>query len=375
VATPPPGPGDQDPRPPDDPGLTLGHPAELASAVPVLLGFHPRDSLVLVSIGGDDARLLGLTLRIDLPSRSATPAELAALREAVVDSLVRDNPRGAAVLVFAPADGPVLPHRRLVDAVATELEERGVEVHSALWAESTAEGARWACYDPCGCGGVLPDPAGTEIAAESVLEGRVVHTSRTDLERLVAPPDPARVRRRERLLRAFPGSATDALDTADDGLDAAVRAIDEAIADAGAGRLLLDDTRVVALARALAAPVVRDEAMRRCLGRPARAAEQLWLALVRETPDPEAAEPAVLLAVSALQRGDGGLANIALDRAERAWPGHRLSRILRPLAAAGLPPKEVRDLFRDCFDGTGAVGAVRPAGGSARTARHRRPSS
>ena len=72
-------------------------------------------------------------------------------------------------------------------------------------------------------------------------------------------------------------------------------------------------------------------------------AEHLWAALVRETPDPEAAEPAALLAACALLRGDGALAGIALDRAEQAWPGHRLSRLLRAVWAAGIPPERVRD--------------------------------
>jgi hypothetical protein len=120
---------------------------------------------------------------------------------------------------------------------------------------------------------------------------------------------------------------------------------------------------------------VRDEAMRRGLGRAARAAEDLWTALVRETPDPEAAEPAALLAVSALLRGDGALANVALDRSERAWPGHRLTRILRELAAAGLPPSQVRELLADSLGGRSGSGAgLRPAGGSGRTATRRRPS-
>ena len=66
-------------------------------------------------------------------------------------------------------------------------------------------------------------------------------------------------------------------------------------------------------------------------------------ALVRETPDPEAAEPAVLLAACALLRGDGALAGIALDRAEQAWPGHRLTRLLRAVWAAGIPPERVRE--------------------------------
>jgi hypothetical protein len=150
--------------------------------------------------------------------------------------------------------------------------------------------------------------------------------------------------------------------------------VDEAIADAGSGDLVLDDARVVALAGALAATPVRDAAMARCLGATATAAERLWTSLVREVPDPEAAEPAALLAVSALLRGDGALANVALDRAERAWPGHRLTGILRSVTAAGMRPEEVRRLLRASLVG-GPTGRIRRAGGSARTARRRRPSS
>jgi hypothetical protein len=372
-----------------DHDLTLARPAELAAAVPVLLGFHPRDSLVLVSVGGTAGNRVGLTLRVDLPSPSATAVELSALRATVVDGLLRDRPRGAAVLVFA-ADGAEPPRRRLVGALAADLEDSGVRVIAALWAESTAAGARWACYEPCGCRGTLPDPATTAVAVAGVLDGRVVHGSRSELSRLVEPVDPARLERREELLAAAPpvldepvtragelGQACSAAEEEEGALlRAAAQTLDRAVTDAAAGRLLLDDARVVALARALAAPAVRDEALSRCIGRQARAAEDLWLALVRETPDPEAAEPAALLAVSALQRGDGGLANVALDRAERAWPGHRLTRTLRQLAAAGLPPSDVRELLRDSLAGRALpAGALRPAGGSARSAMRRRPSS
>jgi hypothetical protein len=371
-----------------DHDLVLARPAELAAAVPVLLGFHPRDSLVLVAVGdGTAGTRVGLTLRVDLPSPSATAVELSALRATVVDGLLRDRPRGAAVLVFA-ADGAEAPRRGLVDALAADLEDSGVRVLAALWAESTAAGARWACYDPCGCGGTLPDPATTAIAVAGVLDGRVVHGSRSELSQLVEPVDPARLERREELLAALPAVLDEPITSADGSgracsaaeedalLRAAAQTLDQAVADAASGQLLLDDARVVALAGALAIPAVRDEALRRCIGRRARAAEDLWLALVRETPDPEAAEPAALLAVSALQRGDGGLANVALDRAERAWPGHRLTRTLRQLAAAGLPPSDVRELLRSSLAGRSIpASALRPAGGSARTARRRRPSS
>ena len=89
-------------------------------------------------------------------------------------------------------------------------------------------------------------------------------------------------------------------------------------------------------------PLVRDAAVAACTGSRPAAAEALWAALARGTPDPEAAEPAALLALSALLRGDGALANVALRRAEPAWPGHQLTGMLRGLAAAGIRPGELR---------------------------------
>jgi hypothetical protein len=43
-----------------------------------------------------------------------------------------------------------------------------------------------------------------------------------------------------------------------------------------------------------------------------------------------------------LLQGDGALANVALRRAESAWPGHHLTETLRGLAAAGIRPSELR---------------------------------
>jgi hypothetical protein len=77
----------------------------------------------------------------------------------------------------------------------------------------------------------------------------------------------------------------------------------------------------------------------------ASGAERLWTALVSEAPDPAAAEPAVLLAHSALMRGDGALAGVALARAQRASPGHRLSAMFQAALDAGCGLDQLRDWF------------------------------
>ena len=75
---------------------------------------------------------------------------------------------------------------------------------------------------------------------------------------------------------------------------------------------------------------------------PDAAAEQLWGALARETPAPQAAVTAALLALCALAAGRGALAHVALVRAERAWPGHHLTGLLRSALAGRVRPEEIR---------------------------------
>jgi Domain of unknown function (DUF4192) len=350
------------------PVLRVRDQGELVAAVPAMLGFHPRESLVLMATGGRSGRRLGLTLRVDLPPPGHP--DYAEHVEIIVASAVRglllDDPAGAIAVVVSepgpargdPPEAP--PHLLLAGRVGLALEEQRVQVHALLWTERTAGGARWACYEPCGCAGLVPDPAATPFVAAVVAEGRVVHTDRAALQALVAPAEPARLRRREKLLiKATDGELEgDAAGIVVDPV-AGLAVVDAAITDAAAGRLVLSDAGVVALATALGIGEVRAAALQHCLGLRAAAAEQLWAALARETPDPEAAEPATLLAVSALLRGDGALANIALDRAERAWPGHAFSTLVRGAAEAGLRPSLVRALLRDRAPADGDQRATR----------------
>jgi hypothetical protein len=334
----------------DRPVLRVRDQGELVAAVPAMLGFHPRESLVLMATGGRSGRRLGLTLRVDLPPPEH-PEYADQVARSAVRALLLDDPAGAIGIVVTesgPAHGDPPPHLLLADRVRLALEEQHLHLHALLWAEHTTGGARWACYEPCGCAGFVPDPSTTAFVAAAVAEGRVVHTDRTALEALVAPAGPEHLRRREKLLiqatdAALEGAGSEIV--ADPVVGLAV--VDAAIADAAAGRFVLSDAGVVALATALGIAEVRAAALQHCVGPRAPAAEHVWAALARETPDPEAAEPAALLAVSALLRGDGALANVALDRAERAWPGHAFSDLVRSAAEAGLRPSLVRALLCD----------------------------
>ena len=114
----------------------------------------------------------------------------------------------------------------------------------------------------------------------------------------------------------------------------------------------LPDARVARVLWALTLTEVRDRALATALGKDAAAAEVLWTECTRRAPVPLDGAPATLLAVCAWLRGDGAMANVALDRALAADPGAVLPRLLADGLAACLPPAELRALISDSLRST-----------------------
>src|SRR4051812_23652847 len=91
--------------------LRMRDPGELLAALPYLLGFHPRDSLVVLAFGGRSGRRVGLTQRVDLPP----PEHVAAVCAAMAGNVLFGRPTG--VVGGDDAEGPRRPPRTdLVEA-------------------------------------------------------------------------------------------------------------------------------------------------------------------------------------------------------------------------------------------------------------------
>jgi hypothetical protein len=328
---------------PADQGLTLRlrGPADLLVALPYLLGFHPRDSLVLVGTGSPRDPCVRFTLRVDLPP----PGLSAGLARSLAGGVIARQCEELFIAVIGGAPpqpvkaGSGLSRPEVVDALGSACVSAGVRVRDVVWAAELVEGAAWRCYGECGCAGTLPDPACSPLAAASVAAGQVTYADRAELERVVAPGDPAVLRRRAALLNQRIDEAAQQGDRVAPTGMAAVDLVAHWVEVSDADRPTLDDEDVVQLCLALSDPLVRDVAFGFALGGRPRGAERLWSVLVTEAPDPEAAEPAVLLAHSALTTGDGALASVALERAQRAWPGHRLSAMIQSALAAATDPE------------------------------------
>ena len=317
-----------------DPGRTvkLADTGALLAAIPSLMGFHPAESFLVVTFKDT---VIGLTVRVDLPPPSLHPAlvgrVLRPVRQAHADALV-------LVVVCAEPDQT---HADLVRRSVAAFQDAGLPVVHALWIPSVTGGAPWRCYLHEDCGGEVPDPAGSEFAAEVALNGFVTFDSREDLVRMLEPPDADRMIRLSRLLdvttRADRAPSAEHLSTVRDAI--------------AAGSVPATDEEFVRLAMALSDYRVRDV----CLGYildPGLAsdAEKLWLELARCLPPPERAEAAALLAASAYLRGDGALANVALEQARTALPGHNLAGLLYGAIDYGIPTGQIREVLADAAD-------------------------
>lgn len=405
---------------PPAPVARLHEPSELVAALPYLLGFHPRDSLVVVTLRPGEPPTIGVVLRADLPP----PGEEEAFAEQLCTPLAAT---GDGTVIIVVVGGPsCVP--AAVAVLRAALQQLGVVVAHTVWAAATTPGAAWSTLDappagrlpsggsgptddspplhggpcadggscadgscggdggrrgdggsrdgggPCGgrgscadrggscdcddyghaggvwarCGGTVADPpAGVADAV-----GTAVFADRAELEQLVAPDDDAALQRRGALLDV----AVEALAGRDEPTAAlvadGVRLVRDAVDAASAGRLPEDDESIVRLAVALSEPLIRDRCLSLCLGATAAAAEKLWLALTRVTPEPEVAEPAVLAALSAYLRGDGALAATAVDRALQSWPGHNFATLLQGALYHAVPPHRMRQFVTDALADT-----------------------
>jgi hypothetical protein len=344
------------PRPDQPAGSDLGRPpiavrigdsGGIAAALPQLLGFRPRESVVLVGLSGARGGRVGLCVRADIP-----PAEHAAALAAVLTRSVRTGrPRTVLVAVVSEATGPPedLPHRRLVGELVRALTSAAIPVPEIM----LVRGGRWWSYDCpqpcCSPGAGTPLPAGvTELEAAAVAAGTVVEDDRDALTARIAGPDG---RAREAMAEVCTAVAAEcSREVLDTGWDAVAAESWAAVTAAvglcrpGAGRRL-GDREIARVVCGLRDAEVRDRALELALGSDAPAAEQLWTECTRRAPAPLDAAPATLLAVSAWLRGDGAMANVALGRALAAEPGYSLALLLSQALGACLPPDELRALL------------------------------
>ena len=326
----------------------VSDPGELIAAIPALLGFHPSNSVVALSLMGASASTLGPVMRHDyFPSVRGKPARQmsAALRQfaAVCDG---EGARAVVLVVItdcSAAETLIDETIELAEVFEDMLGGTCVELADVLCTAAIESGQPWTSVTRSIHRGTLPDPASSSVAAAQVLGGRVIRRSREELVRWVH----GAARNHEVIAELIAsgresgmyGGGVDGEDPVQDRVDLVLKHIRRV-----EGGDHPDPQECADLVVALTDVHVRDVVLGLAITSVAAHAEQLWLVLTHEVPSPERAWPATLLGFFAYVRGDGPLAGVALSAALSADSEHTLAGLLDLSLQSGVHPDGIRDL-------------------------------
>lgn len=362
----------------DDPQITLRDPADLADALPYLMGFHPTDSVVMVALHGRRGRFGG-RLRLGIPR---SPAEWPHVAEQLAECLVtgseRRGPRPDGILVFLcqdpdPVSDMTGSHvverlRPLAQQLRTACGALDVPVLEAL---CISDGRYWSycCPDARCCpprGRTLALPGTSALAAAATYAGLQVRGTLRELEARLTPWERPAAAEQERVLaateerlvprildeqeRARVGRET--LDLAGllmRRLSGAPPAAGRRDGDALDDGLIAHD-EAAALVLGLQDRTTRDRAAEWMEGPDAAPALRLWRALSRRCVGryaEHAAAPLSLAGWVAWSTGDEPAARVALGLALRVDPGCQFALLLHQACNEGLNPEALRKCLRE----------------------------
>ncbi len=322
-------------------------PGDLLALVPYFLGFHPEDSVVLLTLG-DAGR--PFHARTDLPS---APDDLPGLVGYLASVAVHHGLRTVAVVVYTRDEAL---GRAAGRTLAERLAGDGVHVPVVL----RADGERWFCIGDCdqGCPaeGTPYDVSAHPFTAEAVVDGRVTYASRGELRDSLVGTDPDEVeevgRAAEAAFERFRAASRHPL-----GPPAPEQARAHLVAEghwlAHRVRQFLDDgvrpsgADVGRMLVAMVAVEVRDVAWAEMTHANASRHVDLWRDVVRRAPRDLLAAPAALLGFAAWLSGNGALAWCAVDRCREAEPGYSLAALLADALAGAVPPSSWQPFGRE----------------------------
>lgn len=321
------------------PVARLSGPADVVTALPTLLGFHPSESVVLLCLRGPRKRLC-LTARLDLPTPRETEEVVAVLAAHARSARAT---RVLFVVVTEAGGGPV--RRDIVTALARALRAHGIALEDAY---RLGRGRWWAylCADDNCCpaaGTPLPvEPADGVLLlrAERVAEGGTVVADRSAMVATLSPvmgehrAELARRYARHRPLSTRESATTDLKQPPSAMLGLCRNVLGRYVA--GSGRLT--DHEAVQLCMALHDVHVRDAVLAWAVSAERAPVLGLLQDLVRLALPPHDAPACTVYAHVAYQNGDGALAMTALDRALATRPDYQLGVMLFQAIQAVVPP-------------------------------------
>jgi hypothetical protein len=309
---------------------TLTSANDLITAIPFLIGFHPTDSIVLISVK-DGA--IGLAMRIDLPQR---------LESEQIDLLahhfLRDESEAALLVAYMPEyrdDGD-----SILISLGAGLIRNGVDIQESIVVHS-GRYRSIICRDTNCCppsGKTMPEIKGSELAAEHVIAGIPMPFENISqlIETLSADPDSLKLSWVSEVSTfAFDENDPDAIALRRDGVESMDLLLDDFRMGYGAN----NRTLVARMIGRMMDLQVRDYAMGVHDEDTYDLYFMMWRELLRLAPIGHVAPIACIVAAMAYEGGDGALAQKALDRALEDDERYPLAALLRRVFNAGWPPE------------------------------------
>lgn len=308
---------------------TVTSPHDLLAAVPFLIGYQPSNAIVLMSLKDES---INMAIRIDFPHEiTAKEAEALASKMSGCD--------GALLVSYIPDDCEDLEN--ILGPLTNALSEAGVLLKESL----IVVGDRWRsliCADPNCCpieGSPIPSLVDSRITVEEISRGKPMPFKNLDemTRSLSSEVDDVIV---EMIGRISPiDYENDPTPQQREGANAIV----DFLHDFEVDRICRDKRLVATVLVRLKDLQVRDFALGVMNG-DTDLYFDAWRWLVTKAPIGFVSAPATLFAVAAYERGDGAMANVALEKAESDQPNYSMISLLRQLFRSGRPPKIFSDL-------------------------------
>jgi hypothetical protein len=335
--------------------VRIGGPGDLLDALPRMLGYVPTDSAVLVALRPPRGRVT-LSMRVDLPDRRH---EISCAR-LLAGHAQRVGATSAVLVIYDDRPAPSAHQWRgasLAREVRAALRQRGgLRLTDAV---VVSEG-RWRsllCKDTGCCpheGQPLRDDSRPSAAvAALVADGAVALPSRAALAASVSGPSGPAAAELARLQAAAAEKLAARMEAGEPVAEvrAETVALFRAALDRSPSAQLLSDEGAARLLAGLVDIGARDVVLGWAGEQDTERLLALLLMLAPRAVDPLEAPVLTALAWVAYARGDGTLANIAVERALASDPGYTMARLVASGLDAGLHPEHVRAVSREVSQG------------------------
>jgi len=315
----------------------LTSPHDLLAAVPFMVGYHPKDSLVAMALVEGK---VAMAMRVDFP----TLHSITAISHTIAMHLEKESASEAIIVGYIPTNNadpdPLAIVRDVIGlhqiSIKECIEVRGDRFRSNLCSDLD-------CCPPEGT--ALPSHLDSRVTAEQVAAGNPLPFLDLDeLKESIAALAPDK--ELNKAIKAIPEIDYESADITPDQRVGA-NAVNELALEFSRSGIIKDKVLIALVLVRLLDLQVRDYAMGMATPENSESLWDMWRWMLRIAPKGYVAPVAVIFAAISYERGDGALAQRALDRAFADDSKYQMAKLLRRTFAAGWPPSAFTQMRAD----------------------------